>query len=154
MTVPLKDRWFEDYVLGEVFEFGHYLVTQEEIIEFAKRYDPQTFHTDPVAAKNSIFAGLVGSGWMSTAIAMRMMCDDFLPVDSALGSPGVDHLRWLVPVRPGDTLHMRATVIEVKPSRSKPGRGVVSIRQELMNQNNQIVMSLEGKSMHMERPCD
>lgn len=154
MAVAPKERWFGDYAVGEVFEFGEHQVTQDEIIDFAQRYDPQTFHTDPEAAKNSMFGGLIGSGWMSAAMAMRMMCDHFIPVDSALGSPGVDNLRWILPVRPGDTLRMRVTVVSVQASRSKPDRGVVTIRQELMNQNGQIVMTLDGKSLHRVRACD
>lgn len=153
MAAALKQRWFGDYTAGEVFEFGHHQVTEEEIIEFAQRYDPQFFHVDPEAARNSPYGGLIGSGWMSTALAMRMMCDHFIPAESGLGSPGVDHVRWILPVRPGDTLRLRATVTEVQASRSKPDRGVVTIRQELINQDDQVVMTLEGKSMHRVRPC-
>ncbi len=153
MSVPLRQRWFEDYAAGEVFEFGEHQVTQDEIIEFARRYDPQFFHIDPEAAKASMFGGIIGSGWMSSALAMRMMCDHFIPIESALGSPGVDNLRWMLPVRPGDTLRLRATVLDVQRSRSKPDRGVVTVRQELINQNDQVVMSLDGKAMHKVRPC-
>ncbi len=149
----LKQRWLNDYRPGEVFEFGEYQVSEKEIVDFARQYDPQSFHMDPEAAKASPYGGLIASGWMTTALAMRMMCDHFIPIDSALGSPGVDQLRWLLPVRPGDTLRMRASVLDVKPSQSKPDRGVVSIRQEMLNQNAQVVMSLEGKSMHLVRPC-
>lgn len=151
-AVPLKERWFDDYAVGEVFEFGDLLVTEAEIVEFARRYDPQPFHVDTEAARASIYGGLIGSGWMSAALAMRLMCEHFIPLASALGSPGVDALRWRLPVRPGDRLHLRASVIEVKASSSKPDRGVVTVRQELLNQHGETVMSLEGKSMHRRRP--
>lgn len=150
--VPLKERWFDDYTVGEVFEFGHLLVGEDDIVEFARRNDPQPFHTDAEAAKSSIYGGLIGSGWMSAALAMRLMCEHFIPQASALGSPGVDALRWQVPVRPGDCLRLRASVLAVQPSASKPDRGVVTVRQELLNQRGETVMSLEGKSMHRRRP--
>jgi acyl dehydratase len=152
-STALKQRWFEDYSAGEVFEFGEHAVTEAEIVGFARQYDPQFFHVDAQAAQHSPYGGLIGSGWMSTAIAMRMMCAHFLPRDSVLGSPGVDQLRWLQPVRPGDTLRMRVSVLDSRRSQSKPDRGVVTMRQELINQNGQVVMSLEGKSMHRVRPC-
>lgn len=152
MATPLKERWFDDYQVGEVFEFGNYAVSEAEIIAFARSYDSQFFHLDSEAAKSSSYGGLIASGWMSAAIAMRMMCDHFVPETSGMGSPGIDQLRWLVPVRPGDQLHLRASVMEVKRSQSKPDRGVVTIRQELINQLGQVVMSLDGKSMHKVRP--
>lgn len=153
MATPLKERWFEDYAAGEVFEFGAHHVTTEEVIGFASQYDPQFFHIDAEAAKTSPYGGLIASGWMTTAVAMRMMCKHFIPVESALGSPGVEQLRWLLPVRPGDTLRMRASVLDTRRSASKPDRGIVTIRQEMINQHDQTVMSLEGKSMHRARSC-
>lgn len=152
MAVHPTQRWFEDYQPGEVFEFGDHHVTQDEIIDYARRYDPQPFHLDPVAARDSLYGDVIASGWMSAGIAMRMMCDHFIPPVSSLGSPGVDHLRWILPVRPGDRLRLRATVLAVQRSRSKPDRGVVTVRQELLNQDGAVVMSLEGKSMHRVRP--
>ena len=151
--VPLKERWFEDYVAGETFEFGDHRVTEDEIIAFASRYDPQSFHVDPVAARESAFGGLVASGWMTAAVVMKMMCTHFISVVSALGSPGVDNLRWLRPVRPGDRLHVRVMVLAARPSASRPGRGTVSLRQEAINQDGEVVMSLEGRSMHRCRPA-
>ena len=153
MPIPLKQRWFEDYAVGEVFEFGEHFVSEAEILAFAQQYDPQLFHINLEAAKASPYGGLISSGWMTTAVAMRMMCTHFIPIESALGSPGVDQLRWLQPVRPGDTLRMRASVLDTRRSNSKPDRGVVTIRQEVLNQGGQVVMSLEGKSMHKVRPC-
>lgn len=152
-NIPLKERWFEDYSAGEVFEFGEHYVTESEVVSFANQYDPQFFHVNAEAAKTSLYGGLIASGWMTTAIAMRMMCANFIPMESALGSPGVDELRWLHPVRPGDTLRMRAIVLKTQRSRSKPDRGVVTIRQQVINHHGQIVMRLEGKSMHSLRPC-
>lgn len=152
MPVPPKERWFDDYQPGEVFEFGQHLVTQDEIIEYARRYDPQPFHVDPVAARSSIYGDVIASGWMTAGVAMRMMCEHFIPPASSLGSPGIDHLRWVVPVRHGDRLSLRATVLEVRRSQTKPDRGVVTVRQELLNQHGAIVMSLDGKSMHRVRP--
>lgn len=144
----LKERWFEDYAVGEVFEFGDRLVTEDEIIEFARRYDPQAFHVDAEAARHSSFGGLVASGWMTAALLMREMCDHFIAPRSAMGSPGVDELRWLRPVRPGDRLHVRVTVLAARRSRSKPDRGVLTLRQEAVDQSGEVVMSLLGRSMH------
>jgi acyl dehydratase len=152
METPLKQRWFEDYVAGETFEFGDYLMTEAEIVEFAQRYDPQPFHVDPEAAKASLFGGLVASGWMTVSVVMRMMCDHFISTRSALGSPGVDQVRWLLPVRPGDRLRVRVKVIDAQASRSKPDRGVIVLRQEALNQDGLTVMSLDGRSMHRCRP--
>lgn len=150
----LQQRWFDDYAPGEVFEFGQHEVTEQEIIAFARQYDPQPFHTDPEAARSFPYAGLIASGWMTAALAMRMMCDHFIPPRSALGSPGVDQLSWMRPVRPGDRLRMRVSILGVQRSRSKPDRGVITARQELINQDGQTVMSLDGKSMHLARPCN
>lgn len=143
----LKERWFEDYQAGETFEFGDHLVTREEIVEFASRYDPQPFHLDEVQAAQSHFGGLVASGWMTAGVLMRMMCDHFLASEASMGSPGVDQLRWLKPVRPGDRLHARVTVVEARRSQSKPDRGIVLLRQEVLNQAGEVVMSLEGRAM-------
>lgn len=152
MTTPLKERWFEDYVPGEIFEFGDHAISADEIVEFARRYDPQPFHVDTAAAAGSSFAGLVASGWMTGAVLMRMMCDHFIPPESAMGSPGVDQLRWLRAVRPGDRLHARVTIVETRRSRSKPDRGAVVLRQEAINQAGEVVMTLFGRSLHRCRP--
>jgi acyl dehydratase len=146
-VTALKDRWFQDYVEGEVFTFGEHLVTKSEVIAFASRYDPQPFHVDAAAAAQSHFGGLVASGWMTGGVLMRMLCDHFIPAASAMGSPGGDQLRWLRPVRPGDRLHARVTVLETRLSRSKPDRGTVLLRQEAINQNDEVVMSLQGIAM-------
>ncbi len=147
MTVPYKERFFEDYRPGEVIEFGEHLVTEEEILEYAKRYDPQPFHVDDKAAAESIFGGLIASGWMTGSIMMRLMVDHFVAPISSMGSPGVDEVRWLKPVRPGDRLHARVTVLETKRSQSKPDRGIVQVQQEMINQRGETVMSLRGMSL-------
>jgi acyl dehydratase len=153
-NVPLKQRWFEDYAVGEVFEFGDRPVTANEIVTFATRYDPQPFHTDAVAAVDSSFGGLVASGWMTCALLMREMCDHFVSPLSAMGSPGVDALRWLKPVRPGDRLRVRVTVVEVVASQSKPDRGVVTLLQEVINQSGHVVLSLQGRALLRLRTSD
>lgn len=151
-AAPLQSRWFDDYAVGEVFEFGQHEVTEAEIIAFARQYDPQPFHVDPEAAAAPPYGGLIASGWMTTAIAMRMLCDHYIPQQAALASPGVEQVRWLHPVRPGDRLRMRVSILAVQRSRSKPDRGVVTARQEVINQHGQTVMSLDGKSMLRVRP--
>ena len=106
-----KTRYFEDYCVGEVAEFGDYHITSEEIIDFAKRYDPQLFHTDPEDAKQSSFGGLVASGWMSAGVLMRLLVEHYVSPVASMGSPGVDELRWHKPVKPGDRLHARVEVV-------------------------------------------
>jgi acyl dehydratase len=151
--LPPAQRFFEDFAEGEVFEFGDRLITADEIIGFAEQYDPQPFHTDPVAALDSSFGGLVASGWMTGAVMMRMMCDHFIAPAAAMGSPGLDQLRWLKPVRPGDRLRARVTVLALHPSRSKPDRGVLTLRQEALNQAGDVVMSIESRALMRRRPA-
>lgn len=145
--VPLKSRWLEDYRVGEVFEFGDHRVTQDEVIGFAQRYDAQPFHTDPEAARQSSFGTLVASGWMTGAIGMALMVAHFIPPAAAMGSPGIEQLQWLLPVKPGDRLRMRATVLQVRRSASKPDRGLLHLQQELLNQAGQTVMRHVGVAM-------
>ena len=147
MPMSLKDRYFEDYVPGEMHEFGSHTVSAEEIIEFAQRFDPQPFHTDPQAAAGSLYGGLIASGWMMGGIMMRMMVDYFLSPVSSMGSPGLDELRWIRPVRPGDTLRVRVAVIEARRSQSKPDRGILLVQQECLNQNDEVVMSSKSMSL-------
>ncbi len=145
--VPLERRYFEDYEEGSVHEFGSIAVEEQEIIHFATRYDPQVFHTDPVKAMKTIFGGLVASGWHTAALAMRLIVDHYLSHVASLGSPGVDDLRWLKPVRPGDRLSLRVTIVETRRSRKEPGRGIVRSFVETMNQNHEVVMSWKGTNM-------
>jgi acyl dehydratase len=119
-------------------------VEQDEVIAFARRFDPQVFHTDPESAKKSIYGGLIASGWHTAGLMMRLFADHYLSKVASLGSPGVDELRWNKPVRPGDELSIRVTVQETKRSRSKPDRGMVHSFIEVMNQNREVVMSMKA----------
>jgi acyl dehydratase len=139
-TLP-EDRYFEDYTAGSVHEVGHVTLDQKEMIAFAKRFDPQPFHTDPAKAKKSIFGGLIASGWYTASVTMRILVDNYVSRVASLGSPGVDALRWLKPVRPGDTLSVRVTIVETKRSRSKPDRGFVRTTVEVFNQHRDVVMT-------------
>jgi acyl dehydratase len=144
--------YFEDFPAGDVRESAPRRLTREEIIAFASQFDPQPFHTDDEAARRSVFGGLLASGWHTTAILMRLMWETFLKDAASLGSPGVDEVRWLRPVRPGDTLRARFTVVEAVPSRSKPDRGVVRSFTEVLNQHGEIVMTVRGLSIFGRRP--
>ena len=136
-------RYFEDFSPGEVIELGTYPeVTEAEIIEFARQWDPQPFHLDPEEAKKSIFGGLIASGWQTGAMAMRLLVDGLLSRSHSQGSPGVDQIRFLQPVRAGDVLTARYTVLEVEPSAKRPRLGKVRARTELMNQRGETVLSM------------
>ena len=117
-------------------------VDKEEVIEFARRYDPQIFHVDECAAKNTFFGGLIASGWHTAALMMRLLADNFISKVASLGAPAVDELRWHLPVRPGDVLSVRALVLDTRRSRSKPDRGVMRTRVEVTNQRGELAMSL------------
>jgi acyl dehydratase len=140
-------RYFEDYLPGSVSLLGSITVEQEEMIAFARRYDPQLFHTDPDAARKTVFGGLVASGWLTGALAMRLIADQYVSRVASLGSPGIDEVRWLKPVRPGDELSVRLTVIEARRSQSKPDRGIVRSFVEVINQNDEVVMSWKGANI-------
>jgi len=141
------DRYFEDYEVGSVHEFGGATMTEEEIIAFASRFDPQTFHVDPEAARDTDFGGLIASGWHTAGVMMRMMVDHFSS-STCLGSPGIDELRWLVPVRPGDRLRCRLTVTDAARSRGKPDRGVIHQFVEVVNQDDAVVMRMKGMGIY------
>jgi acyl dehydratase len=143
-TTPVEDRYFEDYIPGAVHEFGSIDVDQMEMIAFARRFDPQPFHTDPDAAEKSVFGGLIASGWYTASVTMRLMVDHFISHVASLGSPGVDELRWLKPVRPGDTLSVRITVLEAQRSRSKPEQGFIRGLTEVLNQDGEVVMTMKS----------
>ena len=151
-TVPIEDRYFEDYVAGEVHESGSIEADEKEIIAFAQRFDPQPFHTDPAAARESIYGGLIASGWHTACLMMRLLVDHYISRVASLGSPGIDDLRWLKPVRPGDVLSVRVTILEAKRSRSKPDRGIVHSYIEVLNQDREIVMTV--KTMNLLRCRD
>ena len=142
-----EDRYFEDYVPGDVHEFGRIVAEQDEMIAFARRFDPQPFHIDPVAAKQSIFGGLIASGWYTAGLMMRLFADHYLSHVASLGSPGVDKVRWLKPVRPGDAISIRVTILETKRSSSKPDRGIVHSSIEVLNQIGEIVMNMTGVNL-------
>lgn len=137
-------RYLEDFVPGTSAEFGSALVTEEEIRAFATRYDPQPFHIDPEAAAETPYGGLIASGWQTAAIAMRMMVDHYIDGDTSLGSPGIGQLRWRLPVRPGDVLRVRVRVTESRPSQSKPDRGIAVLEVDVLNQHDEVVMSIEN----------
>jgi acyl dehydratase len=148
----MKFRYYwEDFTPGRVFERGTRTLNEEEIVDFARQWDPQRYHTDPKAAKLTPFGGLIASGWQSCAVLMRLMCDSYLNESSCVGSPGIDEIRFLHPVRPGDRLRLRSTVIESNPSRTKPGRGSVVFRWELLNQNDDVVLSMIGRQFYLRR---
>jgi acyl dehydratase len=144
--------YFEDFPPGDVRESPSRTVTRDEIVAFAREFDPQPFHTDEVAARGTIYEGLLASGWHTTALFMRLYWDAFLKDAASLGSPGVDEIRWLKPVRPGDTLRARTTVTEARASRSRPDRGLVRSFSEVFNQHGEVVMTLRGLGLFARRP--
>jgi len=146
-AVPVTQRYFEDYVTGTTFEYGAISLSADEIVEFAKRFDTQPIHIDPEAAARGPFGGLIASGWHTAGVMMRLLADHYISHVASMASPGVDEIRWLKPVRPGDTLSIRVTVLETKRSRSKPDRGVVHSLVEVMNQNKEVVMTLKPMSI-------
>ena len=146
-TTSPENRYFEDYLPGAVHEFGSITVEEAEIIEFARRFDPQPFHTDPEKAKQSAFGGLIASGWHTASLTMRLLVDHYVSKVASLGSPGVDEVRLRKPVRPGDTLSVRVTILESKLSRSKPGQGTIRSYIEALNQHRDVVMTWKGIGM-------
>ncbi len=146
-------EYFEDAVVGRRREVGHHTVNEEEIVRFAREFDPQPFHVDAAAAAQSFYGGVIASGWHTCALAMRALVDGFLADAAALGSPGVDEIRWRHPVRPGDTLTFYNTVLEVRPSASKADRGIVIGETEALNQNGDVVMTMRGMTMMRRRPA-
>ena len=144
--------YFEDFEVGKNYEVGSRLISEEEIIVFAKQFDPQPFHIDPEAAKASHFGGIVASGWHTCSLIMRQMVDGMLHDSSSMGSPGVDEIRWLKPVRGGDTLNISSRVLEARPSGSKLDRGVVVTQWEARNQHGELVATVKGMGMYGRRP--
>lgn len=150
MTPPT--RYLEDFRVGEEFDLGSFRLEEADIVEFGQRYDPQPFHTDPVAAAGSPFGGLIASGWQTAAATMRLMVDNFIPRETSMGSPGIDELRWTSPVRPGDTVSCSYRVLEVVPSRSKDDRGHILGRVVATNQAGEVVMTFTGRGIYRRRP--
>jgi acyl dehydratase len=148
-NTPINDRYFEDYVEGDIHCCGS---NADKVIAFAKRFDPQIFHVDPDAAKLTRFGGLIASGWHTAALSMRLFADQYLTHVASLASPGGDELRWVRPVRPGDTLSLRVTVLKAVPSKSKPDRGAVTSLMEVFNQANEAVMTFKCVNIIGRRP--
>lgn len=146
-------KYLEDFAVGQAMEFPPRTVNEDEIIAFARDYDPQPFHLDKEAAKQSLFGGLCASGWHTAGLMMRMLVDNMIGKYASMGSPGVDQLRWVKPVFPGDTLHLHGEVVDVKPSRSKPDRGVITSRYEMKNQKGETVLTMQAKGMYARRPA-
>ena len=149
----MTPRFFEDYPPGAVFTAGSMPVSEAEIVEFARKYDPQTMHTDPEKAVEGRFGGLIASGWHTGALMMRMFADNFLSPESSIASPGLDELRWLRPVRPGDVLSLRVRILDARRSQSRPEQGIVHSLVEVLNQKGETVMSLKPISLIRIRPA-
>jgi acyl dehydratase len=152
MTIPvfptgIDQRYFEDYVPGLTAEYGPLVVEADEIVAFAQRYDPQDIHTDPARAAGGPFGGLIASGWQTVGLMMRLYVRHYLSSVASLASPGVDELRWLAPVRPGDALSVRVTVRDARRSRSKPDRGLVHTFIEVKNQHGAAVMTMRAMNL-------
>lgn len=144
---------FEDFHPGQAIDLGSRTVTEDEILDFARQFDPQPFHVDREAAAASHFGGLVASGWHTCSMLMRLLVDSLLLRAASLGSPGVDEIRWLKPVRPGDTLRVSMHVLEAIPSRSKPDRGVLKSEYRVVNQHGEQVLTMKTLGMFGRRPA-
>ena len=144
--------YFEDFKVGTKIETGSVTVSEAEIIEFASRFDPQAFHVDYEAAAQSMFGGIIASGWHTCSMMMRLVVDGFLRDSASLGSPGVDEVRWLKPVRGGDVLSVSSAVLESVPSASRPDRGVIFSQWEAKNQHGDLVATVKGRGMFLRRP--
>ena len=148
----MKEYWyFEDFEPGQDIDLGTCTVTEDEILAFARRYDPQPFHVDPDAAADSIFGTVIASGWHTCAMMMRLVVDGLLGKSSSMGSPGLDGVRWLAPVRAGDTLNVHYRTMHVKASASKPDRGVVWSQWVAINQHGETVCTVDGMGMFGRR---
>jgi acyl dehydratase len=146
-------RYFEDFQVGEVSERGPYVVTREEILAFAKQFDPQPFHLDDEAGRQSIYGGIIASGWHTASICHKLVVEGLLGQSASMGSPGLDELRWLKPVRPGDSLTVRTVVLESTPSRTRPDRGALKFRFEVRNQKGETVMTEIANALFAKRPA-
>lgn len=146
-AVPISDRYFEDYETGAVYEYGYASVSAQEIVAFAQRFDPQAMHVDADYAAQGPFGGLIASGWHTAGIFMRLYTDHYLSQVASLASPGIDEVRWPAPLRPGDTVRMRTTIMAARRSRSKPDRGLVHTRGELFNAGDRPVLSLVAMNL-------
>jgi acyl dehydratase len=143
-------KYFEDVQVGETMRFGRYQVTREEIAEYARQFDPQPFHLDEEAARQSIFGGLIASGWHTGAMFIRMVCEGMVPSHATAGAKGFDDLRWLKPVRPGDVLSVESEVREKIEGR-RPDVGTVKVESRIRNQRGEVVMSLVSLVLYRRR---
>lgn len=148
----MTTRYLDDLTPGDRFTSGGLTLTEAEIIDFAFRYDPQPFHLDTNAAADSPYGGLIASGFQSIAICFRLFIQSGIFRESSIGSPGLDELRWLAPVRPGDTLHSVVEVLEVRVSSSKPGQGIARLLYKAVNQRGETVLSFIGNNILKRRP--
>jgi acyl dehydratase len=149
----MTERYLEDFAAGQTFNTGRHRVDKEQIFAFARQFDPQPFHTDEEAARQSPFGGLAASGWHTAGMTMRLMLDgEFKPAGGILGV-GFDDLSWPRPVRPGDELHAISEILDVRPSKSKPDRGMIRVRTTTFNQNNEPVMVFTGNLLVPRRPA-
>ena len=146
-------RYWDDYEIGQKVDLGSTSFTADEIVSFARQYDPQSFHVDAGAARQSMFGGLIASGWHVTAKLMRLFVDNYVDQRTALGSPGVDEVRWLKPVRPGDRLDAWVECAGKVPSKSRPEMGIVHEQWRATNQKGELVMTLKGTNMVRRRPA-
>ena len=146
--------FWEDFVPGVRERMGQVIVDREEVIDFARRYDPQPFHIDEEEAENSIYGGIIASGWHTCSMVMRLMCDSYLLNSSSLGSPGIEGVKWPRPVYPDDVLTAFRTVTETRASSSKPDRGIVKTFWETENQNGDLVMSMTGINFFLRRRAE
>jgi acyl dehydratase len=145
-------RYFEDFPVGTTFDLPGPTVSADDIKAFASQFDPQPFHLDEAAAQASVLGGLCASGWHTAALCMRAICDGYLLDSASQGSPGIDELRWVKPLYAGDRIRVKATVEEVRPSRSKPTLGSVKARWEVYNQRGELLMHLTGWGLFLRRP--
>ena len=145
--------WWEDFKVGERIDMGRHTFTEAEILKFGREFDPQPFHTDPQAAKESFYGGLIASGWHTCSVAMRIMVDSYLKHAASVGSPGMDQIRWRLPVRSGDTVSFRREVLAARASATRPGVGLVQQRWVATNQRGEVVMTMEGWGMFRRRPA-
>lgn len=147
----MPDIYFEDFAAGQEYDLGSVVMERDAMVDFALKFDPQPFHIDEEAAKQSIYGGLIASGWHTGSLYMRLLCDGFLLRVHGMGSPGMDELRWLGPVRPGDTLSAKFLIEDARASKSKPDRGIVMTAGEVRNQNGDLVLTLKSPLMVRRR---
>ena len=147
-------RWFEDFHVGDTHDLGSRVLTRDEIVDFARQWDPQPFHTDEEAAADGPFGGLVASGWQTACVAMRLYVDHLIAGTASMGSPGIEELRWLAPVRPGDELRVSVHVDDARPSATRADRGTVHLTWEVRNGDDVVVCRMRARGMFGRRPAD